>query len=232
MKYKVGDRVKIKSLDWYTENKDEDGDVYFKHCFNFIEEMKKYCGNTMTIEKIFGEYDICPDIYKMKDDDNTYSWTEEMIECIVEESKTRNFLQEYLKERNIPETSLEANSIQEGYTLAIERVCQFLDSELYTSFDYFGNVEISSKKAISKQDFLEKLRNTLMESSDINERDLHTCCDTNVRHFHICYQDAVGNINYTEVKLNPDEKANQETFSKKIFGDDKYALIGWSLVEE
>lgn len=145
MKYKVGDRVKIKSLDWYTENKDEDGDVYFKSGFDFIEEMKKYCGNTMTIEKIFGGYDICPDIYKMKDDDNTYCWTEEMIECLVNPTKN-------------------------------------------------------------------------MEPDE--------------RHFHICYQDAVGNINYTEVKLNPDEKANQETFSKKIFGDDKYTLIAWSLVEE
>lgn len=47
-----------------------------------------------------------------------------------------------------------------------------------------------------------------------------------------CYQDAVGNICYTEVKLESDEKANQETFSKKIFGDDKYDLIAWSLIEK
>lgn len=227
MKYKVGNKVRIKSLDWYTENKNEDGDVSLKNGFYFIKEMKKYCGNIMTIEKV-----LTDGKYKMEDDDNAYFWTDSMIECLVEESKTRNFLQEYLKERNIPETSLEANSIQEGYTLAIERVCQFLDSELYTSCDYFGNVEISSKETISKQDFIEKLQNTLMESSDSNERYLHTFCDTNVRHFHICYQDAVGNICYTEVKLESDEKANQETFSKKIFGDDKYALIAWSLIEK
>lgn len=163
MKYKVGDKVRIKSLDWYTENKNEDGEVSLKSGFYFNEEMKEYCGDIMTIEKAFNGYDKCSNIYKMKDDDNSYSWTEEMIECLVEESKYESWIQEYLKERNIPETSLEANSIREGYDLAINRVCEFLDSELYTSFDYFGNIEISCKEKICKKDFIERLRKELTE---------------------------------------------------------------------
>lgn len=161
MKYKVGDKVKIKSLDWYTKNKDENGDVYLKNGLYFIVEMKEYCGDIMTIEKALNGYDKCSNIYKMKDDDNSYSWTEEMIECLVEESKNEICIQEYLKERNIPETSLEANSIREGYDLAINRVCEFLYRELYTSYDFFGNVEISSKEKICKEDFIEILRKEL-----------------------------------------------------------------------
>lgn len=37
----------------------------------------------------------------------------------------------YLKERNIPIDSLEANSIQEGMQLAINEACQWLEDYLY-----------------------------------------------------------------------------------------------------
>ena len=47
MKYKEGDRVKIKSLDWYNQNKDEDGDV--PGAF-FDAERTKYCGKVVTID--------------------------------------------------------------------------------------------------------------------------------------------------------------------------------------
>ena len=42
MKYKVGDQVKIQSLDWYNENKDEYGYV---RCIDFLftPEHSKYC---------------------------------------------------------------------------------------------------------------------------------------------------------------------------------------------
>ena len=42
MKYKVGDRVKIQSLDWYNENKDEYGQVDCGSRF-FFAEMSDWC---------------------------------------------------------------------------------------------------------------------------------------------------------------------------------------------
>ena len=48
MKYKIGDRVRIKSLDWYNENKDRIDEVT---CGNtkFIPAMVKYCEGIVTI---------------------------------------------------------------------------------------------------------------------------------------------------------------------------------------
>jgi hypothetical protein len=82
MKYKVGDRVKIKSLDWYNENRSKShgtvacGGKYFDY------DMRKWCGKTMTI---LTAYQTC---YSMKEDGAKDLWTDEMIEGLVEEEKT------------------------------------------------------------------------------------------------------------------------------------------------
>ena len=49
MRFKAGDRVKIKSLDWYNKNKDEEGDI-IEAFFN--KDRVKFCG---TIQVIDGE---------------------------------------------------------------------------------------------------------------------------------------------------------------------------------
>ena len=76
MKYKVGDKVRFKSIDWY--NRYTNGtEVNCKH-YPFSCHMKKYCGQIMTISAV-GGYS-----YSMIEDDGTYSWTVEMIDCLVE----------------------------------------------------------------------------------------------------------------------------------------------------
>lgn len=138
MKYRIGDKIKIKSVDWYILNKTAYGGVDCGDYF-FCAGMTKYCGKPCTI------VEKKDNAYKIDIDGAQYNWTEEMFERL--DNPTKN-------------------------------------------------------------------------------------TEPDERHFHICYQDAVGNICYTEVKLESDEKANPETFSKKIFGDDKYALIAWSLIEK
>jgi hypothetical protein len=46
MKYKVGDRVRIKSLDWYNENKDSLGNI---DAAFFDEQRARFCGSIQTI---------------------------------------------------------------------------------------------------------------------------------------------------------------------------------------
>lgn len=47
MKYKIGDQVRIKGVDWYNKNKDEEG--YVKGAF-FDKSRVKFCGTTQTID--------------------------------------------------------------------------------------------------------------------------------------------------------------------------------------
>ena len=79
MKYKVGDKVKIKSFDWYNQNKDEDG---FVRCGDriFDDYMSVFCGSVVTI---CGIYSHCG--YDVREDMQCRSWTDEMIECLVDE---------------------------------------------------------------------------------------------------------------------------------------------------
>lgn len=79
MKYNVGDRVRIKSIDWYNRNKDKNG--YVDVGVLFDEEMSRWCGKTMTIIKVNQLY------YTMEEDDiSHFFWTDEMFEGLVEET--------------------------------------------------------------------------------------------------------------------------------------------------
>ena len=78
MRFKVGDRVRIKSIDWYNENKgnaDKTNSVWCSAWFFY--HMSQYCGKIMTIENVWANS------YKLEGSDSR--WTDEMIEGLVEE---------------------------------------------------------------------------------------------------------------------------------------------------
>jgi hypothetical protein len=87
MKYNVGDKVRIKSIDWYNENKDEDGIVELSTHI-FTPGMSQFCGKVVTIEDVFEDIDDNV-VYYIEEID--YDWTDEMIECKMEE-ETYDFL--------------------------------------------------------------------------------------------------------------------------------------------
>ena len=86
MKYKVNDRVRIKSLDWYNENKDSYGAIYAGNSFVFWKNMARHCGEIMkiTIVKVDPE-DSNKGYYFMENSEE--KWTDEMIEGLVETPK-------------------------------------------------------------------------------------------------------------------------------------------------
>ena len=133
MKYKVGDKVKIKSLDWYNANRDYNGNV---ECgfYYFIEEMTKYCGKILTIGEVYRNE------YELQEGEN-FIWTDEMFDSIIE---------------NPDDVESEASSDSEKM-VSLKIICEYLDKELYTSYDYFGNIQTVSKNAVRKEDFIKKL---------------------------------------------------------------------------
>ena len=73
MKYKVGDKVKVRS-------DLQDGEIY--GCYVFSEGMKKHKGKNVTISfALDGCYDI-------EEDRGKYTWTDKMFEGLVEEELT------------------------------------------------------------------------------------------------------------------------------------------------
>ena len=95
LKYKVGDKVRIKSLDWYNENKNPDyGFAYLGNGICFYSHMSIYCGKTMTISEILG---CCYRMVECVHDD----WTDEMIEGLVEEETPKFKVNDIVFVRNI-----------------------------------------------------------------------------------------------------------------------------------
>ena len=75
-KYKVGDKVIVKSLDWYNQNKDTFGTVNVP-C-SFVRDMSRFCGKVVTIRSVgFSSYYI--------EESYSYSWSDEMFEGLAEE---------------------------------------------------------------------------------------------------------------------------------------------------
>ena len=79
MRYAKGDKVIIKSREWYDKNKDESGIITFNAdrgggC-NFTKQDACFCGRVVTIKYAGYGY------YLIAEDDRGYAWVDEMIEA-------------------------------------------------------------------------------------------------------------------------------------------------------
>lgn len=85
MEHKIGDKVTIRSLEWYNKNKDEDGKVA-AGSQSFVKDMSKYCGMQATIISDYGYGCYLIDI-----DKSQWSWTDEMFEEQLEKQTFKPF---------------------------------------------------------------------------------------------------------------------------------------------
>lgn len=73
---KVGDKVKIKSREWYEKWKESAGNVQV--LYSFTEAMAKHCGRVLTVKEFsFGLRDRR---FKLEEDEKGKSWSLEMFE--------------------------------------------------------------------------------------------------------------------------------------------------------
>ena len=78
MKYKVGDKVKVKSREWYNKNKNKYGAINCSDMAYFQPTMSKFCENILTIKNI----DKIINAYKVEEND--YYWVDDMFEGLIE----------------------------------------------------------------------------------------------------------------------------------------------------
>ena len=80
-KLELGQKVVIKSLDWYNSNKNKYSGVVTLTAESFVEDMSEYCGKTATIVDVFKDFDGEGDImYRIDLDHRDWNWTDEMFE--------------------------------------------------------------------------------------------------------------------------------------------------------
>lgn len=84
MRYKIGDRVRIKSIDWY--NRYTNGTEVDCGAYPFTSDMKEFCGQ----ERIIAN--VCQECYLLLGIDDRFVWTDEMIEGLSEEIDYREFV--------------------------------------------------------------------------------------------------------------------------------------------
>ena len=80
-KLELGQKVTMKSLDWYNSNKNEHTGVIKLTTESFVRDMSEYCGKTATIVDVFKDLDREDAImYRIDLDERGWNWTDEMFE--------------------------------------------------------------------------------------------------------------------------------------------------------
>lgn len=87
MKHKVGDKVRVKSKEWYEDHRCGN---FQCGAISFIYDMSNFCGQSMTIA------DMSRNFYECKEDARKFLWTDEMFEDSEEEKLTKRNLEDNL----------------------------------------------------------------------------------------------------------------------------------------
>ena len=147
MKHKVGDRVRIKSLDWYNENKSKSHGTVACGSKYFDYDMREWCGKIMTI---LDAYQTC---YIMKEDGAKDLWTDEMIEGLVEEETALNKWTGLKVELELSKSVIGVSNVESlrGERFMSGFVKAIIPPEGYQFVDENGNIINATKIVLEKK---------------------------------------------------------------------------------
>lgn len=131
MRYKKGDRVRVRSLEWYNANKNSKGVIILQDWRIFEESMSEFCGKVVTIEA----YNSRGNYYDIKEDGKVNYWSDDMFEGLAIEK---------------PQDKM----------VSLDKVCSWIDDvdiSKYLSCIFSGAVNISFRS----NDFIRDLKNAM-----------------------------------------------------------------------
>ena len=135
MKYKIGDRVRLKSIDWYHANKNGDGCVVISddgYLYNFVftKNDAQYCGKVFTIS------DIVDGAYVFEEMETGYYYCDEMIDGLEDETIPTDYLKiSYELFHKLPSQQIVPVKIED----IPNKIAEILSKVLKTKVEVKGN---------------------------------------------------------------------------------------------
>ena len=162
LKYKIGDKVKVKSHEWYKDNADNICEV---ECGNtvFIPDMVCYCGSTVTIMKRFSHIKC----YAIEEDNGVHYWSDEMFEYDTDMKEFVNIKDEIIVPDNCEVWDDQGNVIKTS-KIIIREVKKTYPNTINDCYNLLEDDELASPTSIRKFQELINARNAYWKIAGAN----------------------------------------------------------------
>ena len=223
MKFNAGDKVRIKSIQWYNENKNDKGDVVTAQGSTFYKRMSRFCGESRVIKAVYGTF------YKLENDSFSDNWNDDMIEGKFKVPKTQEEINNYLSKISIKdaknllsiEKRLEDDKLVLPDNILINKSSGISSSEFiewYKYFEYPKTYEECCKVLGCKADYF--FTDFSYDNSDVEISDYEDKIDDllqNFRKLRYC-RDAYWKIAGEQMGLGKPWEPNWENENKYKYG--------------
>jgi hypothetical protein len=162
LKYKIGDKVKVKSHEWYKDNADNICEV---ECGNtvFIPDMECYCGSTVTIMKRFSHIKC----YAIEEDNGVHYWSDEMFEYDTDMKEFVNIKDEIIVPDNCEVWDDQGNVIKTS-KIIIREVKKAYPNTINDCYNLLEDDELASPTSMRKFQELINARNAYWKIAGAN----------------------------------------------------------------